>query len=372
MREQRIEIAVIGGGLIGTSIAYHLTKQGVRPWLFEAETLSSQASHAGAGMLGAQVEMHEPGPLFELGVASRKEFAALCESLKEETGIDPEYAAEGMVRLASTPEEAEELRARGEWQRRAGQRAEWWSPEDVSNALGYPLPPCEGALYLPDDHRVEAPRLAKALARGAVQAGATIREGEPILRLEETSGGVQLTTALDTYTAGTVVVAAGAWSSLLLQRPEWRGRVFPVKGEAVFLEAGLVPLRHTVFAKDIYLVPKKDGRMYLGATEERGTWSREPFAAGIAQLTARAGSRVTDLQGLAVSEVRVGLRPWSDDNLPYLGPIPDTEHLWIAAGHGRNGILLTPITGRLMAKWLVSGERDPLLEAFDPLRITRR
>ncbi|MDI3256440.1 MAG: glycine oxidase ThiO [Kyrpidia sp.] len=372
MTGRRVDIAIIGGGLIGCSIAWHLTKQGVRPLVLEAEIVGGQASFAGAGMLGAQVEMQEPGPLFDLGVASRAEFPALCEALKEETAIDPEYVAEGMVRVASTPEEAEELRTRGDWQRQAGQRSEWWTPEELREHLGYPMAPCEGALYLPDDHRVEAPRLVKALARAAVLAGAEIRQNEPVVKIDSGARDVRITTPRAVYSAERAVVAAGAWSSLLLGRPEWQNRVFPIKGEAVLLEAGLFPLRKTVFARDIYLVPKADGRLYLGATEQRNTWSKEPSAQGLAQLTERANARVPELKTLAVSEIRVGLRPWSDDGLPYLGPLPDSDRLWIAAGHGRNGILLTPITGRLLAEWLVSGRSSPLLRAFHPSRIVRR
>ncbi|MBX6395939.1 MAG: glycine oxidase ThiO [Alicyclobacillaceae bacterium] len=366
------EVVIVGGGLIGCSIAWHLTQRGVRPLLLEAESVGSQASFAGAGMLGAQVEMHEPGPLFELGVTSRKGFREFCETLREATGIDPEYVPEGIVRIASSQEEAGELQRRAAWQRERGLKAEWWSPDDVRANLGYEINPCEGALYLPDDHRVEAPRLARALARAAILAGADVREGEPVVDVEAGPQGILVSTPRNVYAADRAVIAAGAWSSVLLRRFEWSGRVYPVKGEAVSLQATAFPLRKTVFANDIYMIPKNDGRLYLGATEVPEDWSRGPSTDGLARLTDRAAHRIANLRQLTVAEVRVGLRPVSDDGLPYLGPLPGLDNLWIASGHARNGILLTPVTGQLIAEGITTGKLSPLLQPFSPARARGR
>ncbi|MDI3329001.1 MAG: glycine oxidase ThiO [Alicyclobacillaceae bacterium] len=368
MKEQHADVAVVGSGLIGCSIAWHLARKGVRTLVLEANSVGSGASFAGAGMLGAQVEMHEPGPLFELGLSSRAMFRNFCEELREQTGIDPEYVPEGIVRLASSPEEAEELQNRGKWQRERGLQAEWWTPEDVQALLGIQAESCTGALYLPDDHRVEAPRLARALARGALLQGARIREGEPVLDIAEEGDGVTVTGVRDVYRADRVVVAAGAWSSLLLRRFSWSGRVFPVKGEGVVLQATLLPLRRTAFARDVYLVPKNDGRLYLGATEQPGDWSSEPSLEAVSGLMDRARRRIPDLGPYPIAEIRVGLRPVTPDGFPYLGPLPGHPRIWIAAGHARNGILMAPATGRLIAEWMTGGTPSPLLEAFTPAR----
>ncbi|WP_018130734.1 glycine oxidase ThiO [Effusibacillus pohliae] len=350
------DVCIIGGGVIGCAIAYYTAKKGLRPLVIEKHTLGSQATQASAGMLGAQVEMERPDPLYRLGLKSRALYGQLRAELQDLCGVDIELRTCGMLRLALSEAERETLLARCDWQTAGGQRAEWLEDEDLRRDIGDLFGPTFGALFLPDDHQVRSVALLRALAAAASELGAAFLEHtEAIGFLREEDRIVGVETNNGRFAANHVVLAAGAWSGLLSQ---WAGvdlPVLPVKGQSV-LAATRTPLTpYTVFTHGTYIVPKVTGHTYIGATMERTGFDQTPTLQGIVRVLSDA---VRILPGLGISGLAgqlVGLRPGTEDGLPFLGEVPGVAGLLVATGHLRNGILLAPITGLVMSE-LIAGE----------------
>ncbi|PTX64922.1 glycine oxidase [Melghirimyces profundicolus] len=363
------EVAVIGGGVIGCSIAYHLASEGVSVTLLEKDRIGEKASSAAAGMLGAQVESGFPGPMVDLCLASREMFPSLARELKEKTGLDIEWDGTGLLRLAGDPAEGEELRERGAWQREQGETAEWWDPKTLLRrepALGEGV---AGGLFIPGDSQVSAPRLVQALARGASLTGAELLEGAEVRRFRCEGGRIrELETSAGRIHPEKVVFAAGAWSGILAEAIGLRLPVVPVKGESLALRWHRPLFRRTLFAKGCYLVPKADGRVIVGATELPGDTSPGVSAKAVHGLLREAVRLVPGLGEADWERAWSGLRPGTPDGLPYLGRAPEHENLWVACGHFRNGILLSAATGRGLADLLL-GRPVPRLNPFSPGRV---
>jgi len=172
-----------------------------------------------------------------------------------------------------------------------------------------------------------------------------------------------------TLSADHVVFAGGAWGALWEQRLGWRVPVFPVRGQMAALSQTPSPIRHIVYSHDGYLLPKADGSVYVGATEEHDAgFDARVTAGGLRWLLAAAERLVPALGGATYQRSWAGLRPGSADNLPLLGPLPSLANVTLAIGHFRNGILLSLITGRLIARSLSSGVTPPELAPFSPAR----
>lgn len=364
------EVAVIGGGLIGGSIAYHLAKKGKRVLILERERVGSGASSAAAGMLGAQSEMHEAGPLFDLARLSRAMFPALADELRELTGIDIGLVQRGLLKAALTPEQAEECRRMIAFQRQAGEAAEWLTPSEAREMEPGLTGRIEGVMHIPGDGQVSAPDLAAAYVRAAVMLGAEVREyaGVHSLRLDRnritgvvTDGG--------TISCEQVVVAAGVHGNRLLEQAGLTIDVYPVKGECFSVVTHAPMLSSSVFSKGCYLVPKRGGRLVVGATMLERIYDTTVSVEGLMGLMAKAASLVPAISGAQWEKAWAGLRPQTPDGLPYLGAAAGCAGLFVAAGHYRHGVLLSPATGVLLAE-LMSGGR-PFFEgwqAFAPER----
>jgi len=366
---QTQDVIVIGGGVIGCSIAYYLAKKGANVVVLERDRVGAHASSAAAGMLGAQVEMAFPGPMIQLCLRSRAMFPELGRELYERTGLDIELNTEGLLRVAWNRTEAEELRDRAHWQRELGGRAEWWEPRSVREDEPEVGADITGALFLPDDAQVSAPRLTLAFARAAQALGVRLLEGCEVT--DFLTDGDQVTgveTVVGTFRAGVVVLAAGAWSGVLARRLGLNLPVFPVKGESLALRPDRLPHRKTLFAHGCYLVPKADGRIVVGATEKEHDFSPGVSLGAIHRLAHEATRLVPSLAEADVWSYWSSVRPGSGDGLPLMGRLASVRGLYVASGHFRNGILLSPITGALMAE-LITGAQVPELAPFSPDRL---
>ncbi|SDW12787.1 glycine oxidase [Marininema mesophilum] len=362
-------VVVIGGGVIGCSIAWYLVQKGVRVTLLERDRIGAHASGAAAGMLGAQVEMEHPGPMVDLCLASRNLFPHLQEQLRTETGIDIEWNQAGLLRIAGTEQEAEKLRARERWQRRLGEKAEWLTATQAKQLEPQLSEKVTGALYLPQDGQVSAPRLTQAFARGALLGGVRIVEGVEVRGCRVERGRIiSLDTTAGIYRPEGVVAAAGAWNGSLLEMVGDHLPVIPVKGESLALRPRKPLFKRTLFNSNCYLVPKADGQVIVGATEKR-EFNPGVTLGAIRALTEAARDWVPELEDAEWLRAWSGLRPGTPDGLPYLGATETTANLYVAGGHFRNGILLSAITGKLLAD-LIVGEQTPLLEPFSPSRVT--
>ncbi|ASS76148.1 glycine oxidase ThiO [Tumebacillus algifaecis] len=362
---------IVGGGVIGCAIAYELAKAGVQVTVLEKDTLGSQSTRAGAGMLGAQVEMTKPDPMFDLSIQSRALFPKLREELLELSGIDMELHTSGIFRIAVDEADRAALLDRQSWQTEAGQRAVWFEDEELRGELGDILSPTYGALYLPDDHQVRNPQLLLALAASSKRLGARFLEHSAMVCFLQDNGAIVGVKTVDSeIRADRVILAAGAWSGLIANQLGLELPVFPVKGQSFLLDSYSPPTPFTIYTHGCYILPKRNGQVYVGATEEtRSGFDRRPNLRSLATLSSQAVQLLPSLGDLPFSTPLAGLRPGSLDGLPFLGSVPGIAGLYVATGHFRNGVLLSAITGRLIAELLTGKTPSVDLEPFSLSRL---
>ena len=362
------DVAIVGGGVIGCAAAWYLARAGMRVELFERGALGGEATAASAGILAPLAESVSPGPFVELALAGLRAFHEDIPALQEESGLDPEYRAAGVLRLAADETDVRALQAAAAWQANAALDLRWLGPHQVSS-LEPRLAACEGGLLSPREGHVNPPRLTAALAAAAAHCGAVLHEHcAPALPWLEGGRMQGVVLGGERRPAGLVVLAAGAWSGPWAEALGLRVPVRPVKGQMLLLRAVPPPLRHVVFAGHSYLVPRVDGTVYVGATQEEAGYDRRVTAAGLHELTALAAALVPSLADAELVRAGAGLRPGSADGLPVLGPAPGVEGLMLATGHFRNGILMSLITGRIVAALAAGSAPEVAIGAFSAAR----
>jgi glycine oxidase len=365
--EEDAGVIVVGGGVIGCAIAYHLARRGVPVTVVERGELAGEASGAAAGMLAPLAEAHAPGPFLDLCLASLSLFPSLAAELEAVTGIGIGYERTGTLRVALSAEDEDALRERYRWQKGTGLPLEWLGG-DMARELEPALSPrVRCAVLSPDEGQVDPQRLTMALAGAARAHGAHLLLSTPvagILRRGRRILGVRLPSGL--LRGGHVVVAAGPWTGRLLRGLGLYLATPPRRGQMLAYHAR--PVRHIVWGPDGYLVPKAGGVTYAGATVESVGFRRRTTARGLRRLAQMARGLVPALGHAEVASAWAGLRPGSPDGLPIIGPVPGWEGLTVATGHFRNGILLAPITGRLVAQRICGEGTDLPLGPFSPAR----
>ena len=357
------DVAIVGAGVIGCATACELAERGAKVILLERDRVCSGASGAAAGMLAPQSEAHAGNAWLDLLLAARAEHAPLACKLRHETGIDVGYKRDGVLRIAANEAEREELRQRAEWQQSAGLAAKWLDPEEALRLEPALAPDLAGALWLPEEAQVQSPRLVQALALHAQHLGVELREGTPVTAV----AGGEVITPTERITAGAIVIAAGVWTPFvegLAHVP-----IKPVKGQMVCAtpSPACAP-RHVVWGEGAYLTPKAGGELLIGSTEEEG-YDARPTLAGIARLVAAGAAIMPAVAGMPLHSAWAGLRPALPDRLPALGPVPGRDRLFLATGHYRNGVLLGPLTGKLMAQLVLGQPPSHDLTAYSPARL---
>lgn len=352
------DVAIIGAGLIGLASAYELRKRGADVVVFERDAAAQAASWAGAGMLAPHSEMLDDAALHALCLASLDRYPGLVRELAERTGVDAYLRLDGTLHLVFDPQDHERLRALpGQTLSRADAlRSE---PMISKRAIGAVLVEGEG--------QVDNRRLGRALIGACLDSGVRIEEQTGEIAIEADARRVLgLRTPQGFRPARVVVNAAGAWAGAVagLARPI---PVNPKKGQMLALAVPRGFARRLVWTADVYLVPRADGRLLVGATVEDAGFDQRVTAQGIATLLNAALQAAPSLGGFTLSETWAGLRPGSADGRPYIGAT-ELEGYFVAGGHYRNGILLTPITAELVAD-AIEG-RTPAIDArpFDPRR----
>jgi len=364
----KADVIIVGGGIIGCSIAYRLAQEKLSVIVIERDRVGGEASGAAAGILGPQAEADSPDPFLDLCLASRSLYPSLAEELRSETGIDIEYLTDGLLYLAFTDEDEHELEARYRWQSSCGLRVERLSAREAREIEPRLSPEVRWALRFPDDHQVNNVKLTAALARGAIGRGARFLIGRPATKLVVENGrAVGVETPEERLSAAQVVNAAGSWSGQIDCSPAPQPPVSPVRGQMIAIETPQPVLRHVVYSSSCYLVPRIDGRLLIGSTMEHVGYNKKVTVEGIGGLLRGALEIIPSLNSYAFKEAWAGLRPYAPDKLPILGE-SQLPGLIIATAHFRNGILLTPITGQLIADLIISGKTSTPLERFSPNR----
>jgi glycine oxidase len=363
------DVVVVGGGVIGLSIARALALRGVRDvCLLERGGLGAEASSAAGGMLLPQVEADGHDDFFALACRSRDLYPSLAAALRDETGIDIELDTTGTLYLALNEHDHDEIEQRYHFQTGAGLAVEL-----LTTAAARELEPCIseaifGALRFPNDIQVENRRLIAALANSVKALGVTTfieTTVEKLIVQGHRITGVQ--TSCGEISCQTVVLAAGAWSSFLVHSAP---AITPVRGQMVCLESKPQLTRHVIFSPRGYLVPRQDGRLLAGSTSENAGFAKRVTAGGIASILRQALDISPAIGKLPIVDTWAGLRPRAADGLPVLGPCGEIDGLFYATGHYRNGILLAPLTAELISEAIVAGKPSPLLAPFSPDRFS--
>lgn len=365
------DVVVIGGGVIGLTIARALALRGAgEVCLIERGSLGREASFAAAGMLAPQAEANAQDDFFKLACRSRDLYANFAASLRDETGVDIELDRTGTLYLALTYHDLVEIEKRFEWQKAAGLPVDILTPEQVHD-----LEPCinqnvVGALRFPLDVQVENRRLLSALTNSVSKLGVTIvteTSVESVKIERDRVSGVQTSRGL--IRCEEVIVAAGTWSGFIQGFPANTSlKIEPVRGQMISFDARPQLTRHVIYSPRGYIVPRQDGRLLAGSTSEHAGFAKQVTAGGISTILANAQEISPAVSNLPIVDTWSGLRPRAPDNLPVLGPCDEIGGLFYATGHYRNGILLAPVTGDLIADAVVDGVISPLLAPFSPGR----
>ena len=361
-------VIIIGSGLIGLSVARELAGLGLHVTLLERGRVGHEASRAAAGMLAAQAECDQPDAFFQLALKSRNMYPDWIRELEQEVQTSTGYRQSGILLVATNEHEARTYEQRAAWQREWGLRAEWIEPAELAAFEPGLAANLAGGLHVPDDHQIDSWRLCQALWQSAVIRGVEVHENCPVHSLRIENGRVRgVRTVHGDFSAEHVLVAAGSWSGQLLSG-ERTIPVRPVRGQV--LEAYAPPnfLKHVIFSEGCYLVPKSEGRLLIGATVEEAGFVKEAELGGLRRLLERAAALVPEVDRLRAGPVHVGFRPATPDLRPVLGPDATVENLWWACGHYRNGVLLTPVTGKIMAQWIVGQTPEVNIQLFGPQR----
>lgn len=361
------DVVIVGGGVIGCTLARLLAGEGVRVAVAERGAPGEEASWAAAGMLAPSAEAVRESPVFALGRASLELYQQSATDLAAETGIDCEHRAVGSLALFSDDRERQAWRDSLAWQRGHGVPVQEMSASELREREPQ-LSSFAGAFFLPGDHQIDNRLLMQALVQSCRLRGVEFILGNPVLEVEcdsSRASGVRLQN--DRIAAGQVVNAAGCWAGAIRAPGLPPPPVRPVKGHMLALQSDSLLLRHVARRGHVYVVPRSGGRFLIGSTMEEAGFDKTPRAGPLTGLLSVAQQICPELEKAALAEFWTGLRPASSDGLPLLGPTSLAGY-FVALGHFRNGILLAPVTAEILAGWLLRGRPPFPADPFLPSR----
>jgi glycine oxidase len=373
------DVLVVGGGIIGLVTAWRAAQRGFSTAVVDPEP-GGGAAQVAAGMLAAVTELHYgEQTLLALNLASAHRYPDFAAELTDLTGLDLGYRRCGTLAVALDADDRAHLRELHALQHQSGLDSEWLSGRECRRLEPMLAPGVRGGLRVDGDHQVDPRRLAGALVAACERAGVVLhRTWAERLTVERDRATGVVTRESTALTADQVVLAGGSLSAQLKGVPDdVLPPVRPVKGQVLRLT---VPERYAPFlnrtvravvrGSHVYLVPRENGELVVGATSEELGWDTTVTAGGVYELLRDAHELVPGITELPLTETRAGLRPGSPDNAPLLGPT-SLPGLLLATGHYRNGVLLTPVTGDALAHALSTGELPDEARPFTPKRFAR-
>jgi len=349
------DCVVIGAGIIGAATARALAARGRRVLVLDRAMPGGEASGASAGMLTPQVEVLADDPILPLAIAGRGCYAELVPELSRRTGVNVGWVGGGSVQVALGDADARELQAQVAAQCALGLEAEWLDRAALVRRHPGIAPAAVGALFAPEDARVNNVTLTAALLADAVRYGAEVGDHEEVTGIVTTATRVtEVRTARGRYAAANVVVAAGAWSPALHGLPRALP-VEPVRGQIAVVTWPQGEPAGVLFGHHTYVVPRGEEAI-LGSTMERAGFAKDTTPGGLASVFDGTIAMLPSLAGQPVLRTWAGLRPLTPDGRPLIGADPDVAGLWYATGHGRKGVLLGPITGEIVRDLMLDGK----------------
>jgi glycine oxidase len=363
---QTTDVVIIGGGVIGCSIAYQLSKMGVQVSVIEREEIAAEASSAAAGLLAPAEVLTGPKAVADLFLASWSITAETIAEIEAASGVQVEYFQTGALHALKNTADQSSLRRYAEIWQAQGSDVKWLTGDQVYQYEPLLHHTFDVALYVPEAASIRPRLMTRAYAEAARKSGADFYEHTEVTGLQQNSGrvvGIQ-TAQGQTISCDRVVIATGAWSAHI---GGWSGLtipVFPARGQILALRQPATPLKHTIFGNDIYMVPKIDNTIYVGATIEQVGFDKSNTAGGVAWLLSSAIQLVPELEHTGIADIWSGLRPWSQDSYPILGKAPGWENVILATGHGPGGFELSAITGKTIAELITTGQTPALIQPF--------
>lgn len=349
---QQVDVVIIGGGIIGCSIAYYLAKEGLSIHLVERNKIAQGTTSAAGGMLGAHSEY-----LNDTFYSFACESQALYKKFQRDVGVDIGYTTGGIVQFIHSDEERIAL---SHWT-----DAIYLSAEQVRERIPHASPPACGAYLFEEDVHVHPEKTCLAFCEAAKRLGVIVSEYTQVDEIIASHGDYHIRHDSTSISTKHVVIAGGAASMELI--PGLRMSV--VKGQCCQLDAQKSYVPYTLFRQGCYLIPRPDGTLVVGATMEQGLSDLQTNPDGNLALDAIAEIFIPGISNLPVIKRWAGLRPKTVDDLPYIGRVPGKENMYIAAGHFRNGILLAPATACLIRDLICNNEvHKERIETFDPKR----
>ncbi|HEY6410207.1 MAG TPA: glycine oxidase ThiO [Ktedonobacteraceae bacterium] len=364
------DIVIIGGGVIGCAIAYYLRKSGIAVTVIDKGEIGAEASSAAAGLLAPLGSLPGPGPLADLLLASWSIFPSLIPELEQASGMSIAYEQSGSLRVARNPNSVANLRKRMKAWQPLGLEMHWLTGDEARQREPLISPDISAAIYAPQEAQIKAPHVVKAFAQAATNLGAKLSPHTDIISMDVRDNNItKIYTAQGTaIQCNHLIIATGAWTRAIGGLLNLSLPVEPQRGQILTLKQPNLPLKHIIFGEALYLAPKNDGTIVVGATKEEVGFDKHLTAGGIAWLLATAIRLLPSLEGAVIDQMWAGLRPKTPDNLPILGKVPSLENVTLAVGHGSIGIMLSAITGQSIAELLVTGHVPELIVPFSLAR----
>ncbi len=357
------KVLIIGGGIIGLSIARSLSKKGIkRITILERGEVGKEASHAAAGMLAPHAEAEKLDDFFNLCSESLSLYPQFSDELFDETGINIELDKSGTLYLAFTENDSSEINKRYAWQKQNGLKVEHLSAQEVRKLEPFVSPDVREGLFFPNDWQVENRKLVAALHKFCELNNVEIIENAEVTNLSKNFAE----TADKKYDFDIVILANGAWLSLIKTNDFVLPNVRPIRGQMISFKTAKRVFSKVIYSPRGYIVPRKNGKIIAGASVEDVGFDKRTSDFEIEKIMENTFEISPSLSNLSVSEKWSGLRPCSFDNLPILGELSDS--ILIAAAHYRNGILLAPKTAELIAETIAGGTISNYFRTFNPNR----
>lgn len=359
------DVIIVGGGIIAAASAFELSKAGLKVLVLEKKHVGSGASGASAALLEFQVDAFRGEPFISLAKASRPLFASL------QNEIDIQYEGCGIVQVALTEADVAALKAEISRQQALGLKCQWLDQAALQKNLPQVSRSLMGGAFFAEDGQVSGEKFLKNLMKAAVLKGTRLIEGVADIQLVQENNVVSVQTNQQRFEAPHVVLAAGAWSDQLLSPLGFKLGVEPVKGQLAVFDTPHRPLPFPLYTRERgYIASKQDGYTLVGSTMENVGFDAAASNATGRTLAARAIELVPILSSSPFRTTIAGLRPGSPDDLPFLGRFPELPNLIVATGHFRNGILLAPITAKVVSSLVMNQKMGLDLAPFRPDRFS--
>ena len=361
------DVVVLGAGVIGSSIAHTFARHQYKTILVDKQQPGREASAAAAGILAVASGRSKRGPMYQLKKASQALYPALIQEIQHATGMDVEYQTVGVLCLIRNDADEKKYRKLYEFRQEQGHPVTWLSAEALRQAEPALNPDLRGAVHFSGDHHLHNGKLAAAWALTAEKCGAQLRTGTTVTEVRRTGGRVHSVRIGDEWVeAGTVVIATGSWSRQVGELFGITIPVEPAKGQMLAVRA--TQLRHVISCDEHYLVPRKNGEVIMGSSVEYVGHTKDVTLDTVQAFIDRSEALVPGISKAPLSRFWAGLRPYSPTRRPILCRAPDLDNLVLATGHHRNGIVLAPISGKLIYELITTDQPSLDLTPFAPAR----